>query len=303
MKPDPARSALTGKLSLLVSALLLTTPALAAPDPAPAPGAAAPSASTSAAPSGTTAPSGSAAFPAPAVPGSSAAPATTAPPTMAPSAASSAPAPARPVPAKAPAAAASSAPALPPQPTIVNGAAANLQPFGPGTRVTVKSSKLVKVYVARARPDGSAPSEYDFTRVGTAPLVLELPPGKYVLAVENDDVSSASHSLRVGGQPIELDVNPGSSGVGEVGTLSLAIGSLAVLAASAILLSGSEAPAGIDKKKLVIPMYAAGGGLVIGGLTMFLVTRTSIDERPGPMAPGPAPRGPEGLALRAQVTF
>jgi len=202
-----------------------------------------------------------------------------------PPTASTAPAPAA---STAPAPAASTAP--PSQPPIVNGAAANLQPFGPGTRVTVETSKLAKVYVGRALPDG------------TAPITLELPPGAYIVAVENDDVSRADHLLRVGTQPAVLDVSPGSSGLGGVGTLTLGVGVLSVLAATVILISGSDAPAGIDKPKLVIPMYAAGGALVVGGLTMYLVSRTSIKERPGPVPP-PAPRASAGLGFRARLEF
>jgi hypothetical protein len=166
----------------------------------------------------------------------------------------------------------------------------------------VETSKLAKVYVGRALPDGSAPPDYEFKRVGTAPITLELPPGAYIVAVENDDVSRADHLLRVGTQPAVLDVSPGSSGLGGVGTLTLGVGVLSVLAATVILISGSDAPAGIDKPKLVIPMYAAGGALVVGGLTMYLVSRTSIKERPGPVPP-PAPRASAGLGFRARLEF
>ncbi len=164
------------------------------------------------------------------------------------------------------------------------------------------SSRLVKVFVAHAQPGGSVPPVWDFTRVGTAPLTLQLPPGTYFLSVENDDVSRADHLLEVGSQPVTLDVSPGSSGLGGVGTLAMGIGILSVLAATVVLISGSSAPAGIDKPKLVIPMYAAGGALVAGGLTMYLVSRTGIEERPGPMPPQPPP-GPTGLELRAGWAF
>ncbi len=202
----------------------------------------------------------------------------------------------------APAPPASSKRSAPGPLSIVNGAGAKLQPFGPGTRISVHSSKLVKLYVARALPDGSRPPDYNFTRVGTAPLDLQLPPGTYVVEVENDNVSRAGHLLHVGSRPVDLDVNPGSSGLNAVGTLSFAIGTLSVLAASVLLLSGSEVPAGIKKGKLVIPMYAAGGALVIGGLTLYLVTRTSIDERPGGVPQPVAPRR-QSLALHARVAF
>jgi len=233
-------------------------------------------------------------------------PAASAAPVPAASAVSVPAASAAPVPAASavpvPAASAAPVPAPTTPPPIVNGAAANLRPFGPGTRVTVETSKLAKVYVGRALPDGSAPPDYEFKRVGTAPITLELPAGAYIVAVENDDVSRADHLLRVGTQPAVLDVSPGSSGLGGVGTLTLGVGILSVLAATVLLISGSDAPAGIDKPKLVIPMYAAGGALVVGGLTMYLVSRTSIKERPGPVPP-PAPRASAGLGFRARLEF
>jgi len=188
------------------------------------------------------------------------------------------------------------------QPTVVNGAAANLTPFGPGVTVTVETSKLAKVYVAHALPDGSTPPVYAFTHVGTAPLSMQLPPGTYDVAVENEDVSRADHLLHVGTKPVVLAVKAGSSGLGDVGTLTLGVGALSVLAATVLLISGSDAPAGIDKPKLVIPLYAAGGGLVVGGLTMYLVSKTSIEERPGPLPP-PARRSATELGLRARFDF
>ncbi len=219
-----------------------------------------------------------------------------APSALAPAAHSAAP------PASAAPATATSAAAPPAQPIVVNGAAANLAPFGPGVRVTVETAKLTKVYVAHALPDGSTPPIYDFTHVGTAPLSMQLPPGTYDVAVENEDVSRADHVVHVGTKPVVLDVKPGSSGLGSVGSLALGVGVLSVLAATVILISGSDAPAGIDKPKLVIPLYAAGGGLVVGGLTMYLVSRTSIKERPGPLPP-PAPQSTAGLGLRARFDF
>ena len=66
--------------------------------------------------------------------------------------------------------------------------------------------------------------------------------------------------------------------MGTVGSLSLAVGGLAVAVATAILISGTSGESGIDKPKILIPMYAAGGALVAGGIGLYFASQTDVED-------------------------
>ncbi len=178
--------------------------------------------------------------------------------------------------------------ALPPRPFPAPAPPPGLPaPFGRGTLVELTASKqAVKVYVARPRRGLARPEDHEFLRVGMTPLGFELPPGVWLIEVENEDVSRATLPVEIGHQRKVLAVHTGSAGLGEVGTLMLGFGAALVLAGGVIMVSFAKGPGSIDKAKLTIPMFAGGGGLAVSGLTMWLLSRTEIEE---PRAPGHVP--------------
>lgn len=145
------------------------------------------------------------------------------------------------------------------------------------------------MFVAPANPVTESADEAAFVKVGKAPLTLLLPPGVYRLEVEGVDVVRGSLLVTMKGEPKQLLVRTGSEGLSTTGTLFIAVGITAILGATGILLSGSSAPSSLDKPKVLIPMYAAGGVLLGGGIAMSLVGSTSIDDQtPRPQKPPPA---------------
>ncbi len=165
----------------------------------------------------------------------------------------------------------------------------NPLPYGNGTVVTVVTTRAAQIFVAPVGPRGAPPSDYDFKRVGVAPASFQLPPGRYVIEVEDEGVTSQELDLVVGTDPVHLQIRTGSSDMATVGSLTLGIGILCVLSGAVLLISGSKAPSSLDKSKIVIPLFAAGGALVGGGIGLYFASRTSIERNPAPVAP-PAPR-------------
>lgn len=170
-----------------------------------------------------------------------------------------------------------------------------VRPFGPGTDVEVGTTRAIQIYVARLPADGTPPSDYDFVKVGGAPISFQLPPGHYVLTMEDDGVTSRDQDLVVGTTPVHLQVHTGSSDMATLGSLALGIGTLCVLTAAVLAISGSKAPSSLDKTKIEIPLFAAGGTLVAGGIGLYFASRTNIEQNP------PAPPQPPTRAYVAGV--
>jgi hypothetical protein len=82
-------------------------------------------------------------------------------------------------------------------------------------------------------------------------------------------------------EPKHLMVRTGSDGLGTTGTLFIAIGITAILGATGILLSGGKAPSSLNKTKVLVPMYAAGGVALGAGIVMSIVASTNIDDETG----------------------
>jgi hypothetical protein len=156
----------------------------------------------------------------------------------------------------------------------------NLRPFGAGTEVSVIAPGIhqVTIYVGRAIDLTGRPTDYDFVKVGKTPVTFQLPQGNYWVEVESPDVTRGSLLLRVDQTPKHLEVHTGSSGMGDLATLTLALGATAVLAATVILASGSTGKTDFDKGRIVIPLYVAGGVLLGGGIGLYFGSRTSVKE-------------------------
>jgi hypothetical protein len=154
-------------------------------------------------------------------------------------------------------------------------------PFGPGAIVQVTSGgDPVTVFVARI-PTGAAgpPPDTDFVKIGKTPIEFQLPPGSYQIEVQGHGVSHESMLFEMHAEPRRLLVKTGSEGLGIAGTLCLGVGITAVLAATAILISGSKSPQKLDKPAIVIPMYAAGGVLTGMGIGFQLAADTDIEQQ------------------------
>jgi len=163
------------------------------------------------------------------------------------------------------------------------------------------------VYVARAADLKYRPAEWEFVKIGKTPLTFELPPEEnYWLEVESPEVTRGSLLLRVDRQPKHLLVRAGSSDLGNLGSLTLAVGGLAAVVATVILISGTSGESGIDKPKILIPMYAAGAALVAGGIGLYFASRTDVEDpsRPdGAFMPRVAPRTGRLPTLFAGIAF
>jgi hypothetical protein len=156
----------------------------------------------------------------------------------------------------------------------------NLLPFGAGTEISVTTPGIhqVTIYVGRAIDLTDRPTDYDFVKVGKTPITFQLPQGNYFLEVESPDVTRGSLLLRVDQTPKHLMVHTGSSGMGDLATLTLAVGAAMVLAATVVLASGSTGKTDFDKGKIVIPLYIGGGVLLGGGIGLYFGSRTNVKE-------------------------
>lgn len=174
---------------------------------------------------------------------------------------------------------------------------ARTRSFGPGTEVEViaPGSQQVYVYIARAVDRRYRPADHQFARVGKTPIVFELPEGEnFWLEVESPQTSRGAILLRMDGTPKHLQVRPGSSDMGDLSSLTLAVGAAAVVAATAILISGTGADGGLDKSKVVVPLYAAGGALVAGGIALYFASSTHVDAAAEQSAGVQRPRSRHG---------
>ena len=176
------------------------------------------------------------------------------------------------------------------------------RPFGPGTEVEVVApgARQVQVYVARAVDRRYRPLDREFVKVGKTPIVFELPAGQnFWLEVESRETTRGEILLRMARAPKHLQVRPGSSDMSDLGSLTLAVGASAVVAATAILISGTSAGGGLDKPKVVIPLFAVGGVLTGGGIALYFVSRTHVDDASEQSARLPLSRPRHGFAAHA----
>jgi hypothetical protein len=151
---------------------------------------------------------------------------------------------------------------------------------GEGTQVTFESDRpLVSVYIAEGELRDTAPRWPDpFKKVGRTPVTVGLLPGTYTVNVESRDIPVASTVLRVGDTPVTLRVRGGNDGLRTMSTLLLAASATAVLAGIVVEASYSQAPNGISKSAIAIPLFV-GGGLGLGaGLTCWLFAKPAFEQ-------------------------
>jgi hypothetical protein len=137
----------------------------------------------------------------------------------------------------------------------------------------------VSVYVAQGVVEDT-PGHYPdpFVKLGRTPFSVKLAPGVYTMSVESPDIATKSTVFEVGSQPVHVRVRSGKGSTREMGTLLLAIGAASALAALAIEVSYTPQPNGISKSKIAIPLFIVGGVGIVGGLTIWLTSGTTIEQ-------------------------
>jgi hypothetical protein len=169
----------------------------------------------------------------------------------------------------------------------------SLTPYGPGAAVEiVASGKPATVYVLKWTGQ-VMPLDSDFTRVGITPVTFQLPPGTYLLEVEGPDVTRGTRLLEMRDTPKRLLANTGSEGLGTAGTLLMGGGIVAILAGTIMAIGGATGQdSDLNKTGTMIPLLAGGAALLGGGITMFLLSRTELEDQPSRgFTPAPAPVG------------
>jgi hypothetical protein len=169
-------------------------------------------------------------------------------------------------------------------------ASSSARPFGAGYPVTLDCDKpFAYGYIAKGAVD-TRPSYPDpFVKVGRLPLVVELPSGVYTLLVEGETITPGSAVFEVRTAPVHVKVSAGKSGLRSFSSWTLAFGIAAVLAAGVFELSGGGKQDTHQKNAIGIPLFIAGGVMAVSGLTMYLVSRTTIQNDgfvPGQKAAG-----------------
>jgi hypothetical protein len=137
----------------------------------------------------------------------------------------------------------------------------------------------ISVFVAPGAVDDAASAFPDpFFKLGRTPFSVKLVPGVYTASVESPEISPQSKVFEVGLQPVHVRVRSGNAGARGMGTLLFAIGAAGALAGLVVELSYSEAPNGISKSKIAVPLFVVGGVGMAGGLTIWLTSGTTIEH-------------------------
>ena len=178
-----------------------------------------------------------------------------------------------------------------------------LRPFGPGQPVEMQCDEPnAYVFVARGVVEDQPSFPDPFTKVGRIPLKLELPAGVYTVLVEGERLTSASTVFEVRHQPVHVHVRSGSQGLRDLSTLTLALGSAALLAGAVLEVSGTGDGDSDKKHKITIPLFISGGVVFASGLTFHFVSSSSIDHD-GYVSPHSAFQAPRLHTFGVSGTF
>lgn len=159
------------------------------------------------------------------------------------------------------------------------GEAKAAQPFGPGQPVEVQCDEPDGIlFVAQGIVDERVAFPDPFKKVGRLPVPMELPPGVYTVIVEGDRFPTASTFFEVRHQPVAVRVDAGSQDLRDLGSLLAALGGVAVLAGGVLEVSGTGEGDDTKKRKLTIPLFIGGGVALAGGITMFVVSGSSVEH-------------------------
>jgi hypothetical protein len=159
------------------------------------------------------------------------------------------------------------------------GGAETLAPAD-GTKVTFESDRpLVSVYIAEGEVRDTSPRWPDpFKKLGRTPLTVGLRPGTYTVNVESPDIPVASTVLNVGDAPMTIRVRGGNDGLRTLSTFLLAASATAVLVGIVVETSYSQAPNGISKSAIAIPLFVGGGVGLGAGLTCWFFAKPAFEQ-------------------------
>jgi len=148
-----------------------------------------------------------------------------------------------------------------------------------GVAVEFESDRPASVFVALGSLEDAGDVFPDpFVKLGRTPFSVKLVPGVYTASVESPDIAIGSQVFRVGSEPLHVRVRTGSAGARGLGTLLMAIGAAGALAGLVIELSHAESVNGVEKHKITLPLFVAGGAGFVGGLTIYLTSGTTIEQ-------------------------
>lgn len=127
--------------------------------------------------------------------------------------------------------------------------------------------------------------------MGITPVTFQLPPGTYLLEAEGPDVSRGTRLLEMHDTPKRLLVDTGSEGLGTAGTLLMGVGVVAILTGTVMAVGGATGKeSDLKRSQVFVPLFIGGGVALGSGITMFLLSRTQVeDQPPGGLTPRPAP--------------
>lgn len=153
------------------------------------------------------------------------------------------------------------------------------EPFGPGAPLHLTATRPLDVYLVPGSGEIDPPSLHRFVKVGKTPLTVHLPRGLYTLELESPDATTASTTLEMGEHPKHLVARAGSHELNVIGTFTTALGLTAALTGVVVIAAFSEEPSVESKEaRIGIPLIVAGAVLTAGGVTMYLVSRTTIED-------------------------
>ena len=158
-----------------------------------------------------------------------------------------------------------------------------------GTPVEFHSDRPhVSVFVASGIIEDTGPHYPDpFVKVGRTPVSTKLRPGVYTVSVESPDIAVSHEVFQVGTEPVHVLVRGGNADMRNLGTLLMGIGAAGLLGALGVEVSYSQAPSGISKSTIAIPLLIVGGVGLASGLAVYLSAGTTIE----PNSPSPDRRG------------
>ncbi len=146
-------------------------------------------------------------------------------------------------------------------------------------RVEIDCDKpLADVYVAKGVVDTRQTYPDPFVKVGRAPLSIQLPGGIYTVLVEGQSITSASTVFEVRGQPVHVHARPGSQGMRDLGTLFVAVGVAATVAAAVVQLSRAHTQDTAQRDRITIPLWIGGGVTLVSGFGLLLGSSSKIES-------------------------
>jgi hypothetical protein len=144
----------------------------------------------------------------------------------------------------------------------------------------------------RAEPD-------PFERLGVAPIDIKLAPGIYTIETEGPTQSLGHETITVDRWPMNVEVRTGDAAVKTIGTVLLAVGTLAIITGIVVVASFGSGEGKFDKYAYSIPFFVGGAVTATVGVGMIFLGATNVRAET-PKTPSSLP---QGLGLQGFVRF